>query len=104
MTREQAVATDRLWGGLVRTAAGAVSDWHHHGEYETAIYVVSGRFRMESGPAGADTIEAGPGDFLFVPPGAIHREANPGDTESQVVVVRSGHGEAVFNVSGPAPG
>jgi uncharacterized RmlC-like cupin family protein len=102
MTREQAIAVDGLWAGLVRTTPGAVSDWHHHGEYETSIYVVTGRLRMESGPGGADVIDAEPGDFLHVPPRVVHREANPDDVESQIVVVRAGRGSAVFNVDGPA--
>jgi uncharacterized RmlC-like cupin family protein len=102
MTREQATATDGLWAGLVRTEAGMVSGWHHHGDYETSIYVLTGALRMESGPNGEAVVEAGPGDFLFVPQGAVHREANPGDTESQIVVVRSGHGPSVINVDGPA--
>jgi uncharacterized RmlC-like cupin family protein len=102
MTREQATVTDGLWAGLVRTEAGMVSGWHHHGDYETSIYVLTGALRMESGPNGQAVVEAGPGDFLFVPRGAVHREANPGDTESQIVVVRSGHGPPVINVDGPA--
>ena len=57
---------------------------------------------MESGPGGAHTVQAGPGDFLQVPKGAIHREGNPGDQESQIIVVRAGHGPAVVNVDGPA--
>jgi uncharacterized RmlC-like cupin family protein len=101
MVREQAIATDRLWAGYVRTAAGMVSGWHHHGAYETSIYVVSGALRMEFGPKGGRTLEASPGDFLYVAPGAIHREANPTDVESQIIVVRSGTGEPVFNVEGP---
>lgn len=103
MTREQAIATEGLWAGLVRTEAGMVSGWHHHGEYETSIYVLTGALRMESGPDGGSIVEAGPGDFLHVPKRAIHREANPGETESQIIVVRAGHGAAVINVEGPAP-
>jgi uncharacterized RmlC-like cupin family protein len=103
MKREQAIATEGLWAGLVRTEAGMVSGWHHHGEYETSIYVLTGALRMESGPDGGSIVEAGPGDFLHVPRGAIHREANPGETESQIIVVRAGHGAAVINVEGPAP-
>jgi uncharacterized RmlC-like cupin family protein len=103
MTREQAIATEGLWAGLVRTEAGMVSGWHHHGEYETSIYVLTGALRMESGPDGGSIVEAGPGDFLHVPRGAIHREANPGETESQIIVVRAGQGAAVINVEGPAP-
>lgn len=103
MVREQAVATPGMWGGLARTSPGGDSGWHHHGHYETTIYVVSGVLRMESGPGGTSVVEAGPGDFLYVPPGAIHREFNPGDEESHLVVVRGGSGEPVINVDGPAP-
>ncbi len=102
MIREQAVSTDGMWAGLVRTEAGATSAWHHHADYETTIFVVSGRLRMESGPGGQGVFEAGPGDFLLVPPHAVHREANPGAKESHIVVVRAGTGEAVVNVDGPA--
>ena len=56
---------------------------------------------MEFGPGGAEVLEAGPGDFLYVAPGAVHRESNPSDEECHIVVVRSGSGEPVFNVEGP---
>jgi len=102
MVREQAISVDGLWAGLVRTEAGAVSGWHHHGDYETSIYVAHGRFRIESGPDGRQVVEATPGDFLHVPPGAVHRESNPGDHPSEVVVVRAGHGVSTVNVDGPA--
>lgn len=101
MIREEAVATDRMWAGLVRTGAGMVSGWHHHGDYESTIYVLSGALRMEFGLGGSEVLDAGPGDFLYVAPGAIHRESNPTDQESQIVVVRSGSGEPVINVEGP---
>lgn len=80
-----------------------VSGWHHHGSYETSIYVLIGGLRMEFGPAGARTVEAGPGDFVYVAQGAIHRESNPTEVESQIVVVRSGTGDPVVNVDGPEP-
>ena len=41
MVRSQAVASERIWAGLVRTKPGMVSGWHHHGDHESAIYVVS---------------------------------------------------------------
>ena len=75
MVREQAIATAGMWSGLVRTEASMTSGWHHHGDYETAIYVLSGRLRMESGLAGSKVVEAGPGDFVYVPRHKIHREA-----------------------------
>lgn len=101
MIREEAVATDRMWAGLVRTAPGMISGWHHHGGYETAIYVTSGALRMEFGPGGSETLDGQPGDFLYVAPGAIHRESNPSAVESHIIVVRSGSGTAVVNVEGP---
>src|SRR5919106_5147323 len=96
MIREEAVATDEMWGGLVRTGAGMVSGWHHHGHYETTIYVLSGALRMEFGPGGSDVLEASSGDFLYVAPRTVHRESNPIDQESRIVVVRSGSGEPVI--------
>jgi len=102
MIREQAVVTGDMWAGLVKTEPHMVSGWHHHGDYETSIYVISGALRMESGPEGESIIDAGPGDFLYVPRGAIHREANPGEIESQIVVVRAGQGPPVVNVEDPA--
>ena len=102
IVREQAIAVEGLWAGLARTAPGMTSGWHHHGEYETSIYLVSGRLRMESGPGGAEVVEAVAGDFVHVPAGAIHRESNPTDTESHIVVVRAGRGVPTVNVDGPA--
>ena len=102
MIREQAVAFEGMWAGLVTTEPHMISGWHHHGEYETTIYVISGALRMESGPEGESVVEAHPGAFLYVPKDAIHRESNPGDIESHIVVVRAGHGPTVFNVEGPA--
>ncbi len=73
MIREEAISSDGMWSGLVRTAPGMVSGWHHHGEYETAINVVSGQLRMEFGTGGRDEGEAGAGDFIHLPRGVIHR-------------------------------
>ena len=103
MHREQAVSTDRSWGGYVTTDAGMVSGWHHHGDFESHIYVLSGTMRMESGPGGQDVVDAQAGDFVFVPAHTVHREGNPGTDEATVVVVRAGSGEPVVNVDGPDP-
>lgn len=102
MTREAAIETDGMWAGFVRTAARMTSGWHHHGTYETSIYVLTGALRMEFGAGGSEVLDAAPGDFLYVAPGAIHREGNPTDDEAHIIVVRSGSGPAVINVDGPA--
>jgi uncharacterized RmlC-like cupin family protein len=101
MVREQAVETDRMWAGFVSTEPAMASGWHHHGAFETAIYVLSGVLLMESGPGGEETVEAGPGDFIYVGEGAVHRESNPSSELATFVVVRSGEGEVVVNVDGP---
>lgn len=104
MVREQAFATEGTWSGLVRTEGEMVSGWHHHGDYETTIFVVKGAIKLEFGPQGNEAIEAQEGDFILVPKHAVHRESNPQQVESQVIVVRAGTGEPVFNVEGPESG
>ncbi len=102
MARRLGLRTESMWSGTVDTEPGSITGWHHHGEHDTTLYVVSGRFRLESGPGGRDVVEGGPGDFLHVPAGAVHRESNPGDSPSRAVVVRCGSGEPTTNVDGPA--
>jgi uncharacterized RmlC-like cupin family protein len=80
-----------------------VSGWHHHGDFETVIYVLRGALKMEFGPNGQVTVEAGPGDFVYVSKGAVHRESNPSSEPAEIIVVRAGVGESTFNVDGPAP-
>ena len=101
MRREQAVVTERLWSGLVHTEPQMASGWHHHGAYETVIYVTSGRLRLECGPGGRTVVDAGPGDFVHVPAAAIHRESNPTEELATLVVVRAGEGAPTVNVDGP---
>lgn len=103
MIREEAIAAKGLWAGLVRTAPGVSSGWHHHANHETSIFVAVGRLLMESGPGGGQSISAEPGDFVHVPAGIIHRETNDGDVESHLVVVRAGSGPTTVNVEGPEP-
>ncbi len=102
MSRRMAAHSEGMWTGTVDTEPGATSGWHHHGEHETTLYVVSGRMRLESGPGGRDVVEAGPGDFLRVPAGAVHRESNPSDEAARAVIVRCGSGAPTVNVDGPA--
>ena len=102
MERQQAVATDGMWSGTARTDAGMVSGWHHHGDHETTIYVLTGALLMEFGRGGSRTVEAGPGDFVYVPKGAVHRESNPSAEPADIVVVRAGWGKSTINLDGPA--
>jgi uncharacterized RmlC-like cupin family protein len=89
------VGAEKLWAGTVHIHAGAKTGAHHHGELESVIYVVKGRARMRWGEALEFTAEAGPGDFIYVPPFVPHQEINASDDETlECVLVRSG-GEAV---------
>ena len=74
MTRDEAVRTASLWAGSATTAGHTFSGWHHHGEYESVIYVLRGRVRLEYGAGGRDVIEAGPTDTLYVASGEINSQ------------------------------
>jgi uncharacterized RmlC-like cupin family protein len=89
------VGAEKLWAGTVVIHAGAKTGAHHHGELESVIYVLKGRARMRWGESLEYVAEAGPGDFIYVPPFVPHQEINASDDqELECVLVRSG-GEAV---------
>lgn len=101
MLREELVAIPNAWAGMVSTESGFVSGWHHHGDFETFIYVVSGEIKMEFGKEGEETCLAKPGEVLYVPKETVHRESNPSREEQLLFVVRAGEGDPVFNVDKP---
>ncbi len=85
----------KLWAGTVTIHPNAKTGAHHHGPLESVIYVVKGRARMRWGERLEFTAEAGPGDFIYVPPFVPHQEINASPTEVlECVLVRS-DGEAV---------
>jgi uncharacterized RmlC-like cupin family protein len=89
------VGAQKIWAGTVTIAPDAKTGAHHHGDLESVIYVLRGRARMRWGEALEFTAEAGPGDFIFVPPYVPHQEINAGTDEPlECVLMRSG-GEAV---------
>jgi uncharacterized RmlC-like cupin family protein len=95
------VGSDRIWMGETHVAPATASDNHHHGESETAIYVVSGRpaFVFHDG-TGEVRIHTGPGDYVFVPPFVPHREENPDpDNPAVVVIARSTQEAIVINLA-----
>src|SRR2546428_13934830 len=88
MIREQAIRTDRVWAGIALNEALALSGWHHHGDHESVIYVLTGRARLECGPGGKTVLEEGHGDFIYVPPRGCTCEGNPGLERTEIVVLR----------------
>ena len=104
MRRQRAFDADGLWAGVVHTEPGATSGWHHPGDHETSLYIVSGVMRLEFGPDGGSVLDAGPGDFVHVPPHAVHRESNPTADLGTAVIARAGTGPPTVNVDGPPAG
>jgi uncharacterized RmlC-like cupin family protein len=112
MTRFEAVSgktvgSEKLWMGRTHVAPHTNSGDHHHGEAETAIYVVEGHpvFVFADGDREV-RIETAPGDFVFVPPFVPHREENPDGDEAVVVISRSSQEGIVVNLPSlwPDPG
>ena len=100
MTRAAAIThartgASKLWAGTVTIHPHAKTGAHHHGDLESVIYVVSGHARMRWGDHLEYVAEAGPGDFIYVPPFVPHQEINASPDEVlECVLVRS-DGEAV---------
>ena len=93
---------EKVWAGTVSIHANAKTGVHHHGDLESIIYVVSGRARMRWGDNLEYVAEAGPGDFIFVPPYVPHQEINALEHESlECVLVRSGQEPVVVNLDIP---
>lgn len=99
------VGSERIWIGETHVAPGAVSGDHHHGQSETAIYVVRGRPEFVFHDGGGEVrISTSPGDYVFVPPFVPHREENPDPAEPAVVVISRSTQEAiVVNLEGLHP-
>jgi uncharacterized RmlC-like cupin family protein len=104
MTRAAAInralaGAQRLWAGTVSILPDAKTGAHHHGELESILYVVAGRARMRWGDSLEYVAEAGPGDFIYVPPFVPHQEINAlPDQALECVVVRSDQEPVVVNL------
>jgi uncharacterized RmlC-like cupin family protein len=93
------VGAEKLWAGTVTIHAGAKTGAHHHGELESVIYVVKGKARMRWGEKLEFTAEAGPGDFIYVPPYVPHQEINASESEAlECVLVRSDNEAVAINI------
>jgi uncharacterized RmlC-like cupin family protein len=90
---------EKLWAGTVTIHANAKTGAHHHGDLESIIFVVKGRARMRWGEKLEFTAEAGPGDFIYVPPYVPHQEINASrDEVLECILVRSGQEPVVVNL------
>jgi len=109
MTRAAAIThartgASKLWAGTVIVQPNAKTGAHHHGDLETVLYVIRGRARMRWGDRLEFCDEAGPGDFIYVPPYVPHQEINADrNTRCEAVVVRSGQDPIVVNLDIDSP-
>jgi len=107
MIRQAAIAPDvcgskGLWVGFVSTPPATTSGAHHHGAAESAIYMLRGRIRFFYGEKLEHSLVAGPGDFIYVPPDAVHIEENLSDSEPvEFIVARNSGDILVVNVPDP---
>ncbi len=93
------VGAQKIWAGTVHIHAGAKTGAHHHGALESVIYVLRGRARMRWGERLEFVAEAGPGDFIYVPPYVPHQEINASSEETlECVLVRSDNEAVVVNL------
>ena len=93
MSREIAISrntvgSEGVYSSVVITPPGGSTRVHHHGPCETSVYIVAGRARFSWGPTGVENeLIADPGDFVYIPAGEVHVEANVSLTEKLEVVV-----------------
>ena len=93
------VGASKIWAGTVSIQPNAKTGAHHHGELESVIYIISGKARMRWGEKLEFLAEAGPGDFIYVPPFVPHQEINACDDEPlECVLLRSGQDAVVVNL------
>lgn len=101
VTRFEAFANERVWVGRIENATHGASGWHVHPGHDTYGHVTHGRFFVEFGPAGRERVEIGPGDFVLIPKGVVHREGNAGADPNDGVIVRVGEGPVTVDLDGP---
>lgn len=69
---------------------GCASSPHYHVNCESAIYVLAGSGRFVVGEQLEQSLPIGPGDFIYVPPDAVHQPVNDSETEPlQLIVARN---------------
>jgi uncharacterized RmlC-like cupin family protein len=90
------VGSEKIWMGETYVSPETVSDNHHHGDSETAIFVRSGNpaFVFHDGVQEV-RIATAPGDYIFVPPYVPHREENPDHDQPAVIVIARSTQEAI---------
>jgi uncharacterized RmlC-like cupin family protein len=74
---------------VARVPAGAIAYAHIHDGFEVMLYIVQGRVRHAFGEGLTQSVENGPGDFIYIEPGVPHEVYNIGEGELVAFVARS---------------
>jgi mannose-6-phosphate isomerase-like protein (cupin superfamily) len=75
---------------------------HFHRTMSEAFFVIDGRVQLTDG---ARTVDAGPGDFLYVPPGGVHGFRNESGEPASMLILfapgapREGYFEALAEIA-----
>ena len=78
----------KIWLGKVTCAPNTLGPPHHHGEAETAAYVIRGSIRVYFGEDFKEYVDAGPGDFIYVPANTPHIEGNVTGEPAEAILSR----------------
>lgn len=103
MERRLFLEDEDRWLGWVRTKPSVASGWHHHGDRDTYIFMISGSIAIEYGAGGRDRITPEAGDVAYLPALTVHREITGTDAPGEAFIVRVGDGPQTVNVEGPDP-
>ena len=81
---------------------GEMSSPHRHINCESAIFVLSGQGRFLVGERLENSIQIGPGDFIYIPPMAVHAPTNDSEELLKLLVARNAPVEEIEEVSLPS--
>jgi uncharacterized RmlC-like cupin family protein len=84
---------------LASLPPGARARAHQHDHHESAAYVIEGQMVLWSGERLEHHLVAGPGDFMYIPPGVPHLVMNGSDTEPAVAVLARNDGNEQEDVT-----
>ena len=82
------VGASKIFLGLVTCEPNTMGPPHHDGDAENAAYVLKGHIRVYFGEDFKEYVDAGPGDFIFVPAHMPHIEGNVTDEPAEAVLSR----------------
>jgi uncharacterized RmlC-like cupin family protein len=81
------VGSKKLSMNVATIPPGGVAYAHIHVDFEVMLYILDGHVRHEYGASLKESIENGPGDFIYIEPGIPHEVFNMSQTEPVVAVV-----------------